>query len=79
MERSYLKQARGFTQNGKSKMLASFQTYHGILITVRSSVKARKCLLQNGCIFLWTERLFQELAKEHFGTQSQLGESGLVG
>ena len=38
-----------FTQNARSEMFVSLQTYH---IAVRSTAKAIKILLQNGCIFI---------------------------
>ena len=79
MERKYSKQASWFTQNARSKMFVSFQANHGIQIAVRFTVKAVKCLLKNGCIFLLTGRFCWGPVKEHLGIQRQLGESGLAG
>ena len=79
MEKKYLKQARWFTQNAGSKIFVSLQAYYGIQMAVRSTVKAVKRLLQNGCIFLLTRRFCWGHVKEHFGIQRKLGESALVG
>ena len=54
-------------------MCVSFQTYHGILIAVRSTVKAVKYLLQNSCIFILTGRFYQGPVEEYFGIWRQLG------
>ena len=54
-------------------MFVSLQTYHSIQIAVRFLVKPVKYLLQNGCIFILTERFCQDSVEEYFGIERQLG------
>ena len=58
-----------FTQNARSKIFVSLQTFHGIQIAVRSTVKAAKGFLQNGYICILTERFCQDPVEEYFGIQ----------
>ena len=53
-------------------MFVSLQTY-SIQIAVRFLVKPVKYLLQNGCIFILTERFCQDSVEEYFGIERQLG------
>ena len=53
----------------KMSDLKYLQTFHGIQIAVRSTVKAAKGFLQNGCICILTERFCQDPVEEYFGIQ----------
>ena len=62
-----------FTQNARSRMFISWQTYEGFKITVNSSIEATKFLLQEGMEFVLTERFCQDTLEEYFGNQRKLG------
>ena len=59
-------------QNDRSELFICLQTWH-INRCNRSTVKAVNVLLQNGCIFILTERFCQDAEEEYFGIQKQLG------
>ena len=62
-----------FTQNARSRMFISWQTYEGFQISVFSVIEATKFLLQEGMEFVLTERFCQDPAEEYFGNQRKLG------
>ena len=53
-----------FNQNPRSKMFVCLQTNHSIQITVRSTVKAVKYLLEKGSKFILMERFCQDPVEE---------------
>ena len=63
-----------FTQNARSRMFISWQTYEGFQISVFSVIEATKFLLQEGVEFVLTERFCQDPAEEYFGNQRKLGD-----
>ena len=62
-----------FTQNARSRMFISWQTYEGFQISVHSAIEATKFLLQEGMEFVLTERFCQDTIEEYFGSQRKLG------
>ena len=62
-----------FTQNARSRMFVSWQTYEGFQISVHSAIEATKFLLQEGMEFVLTERFCQDPLEEYFGNQRKLG------
>ena len=61
-----------FTQSARSKICVTLQKYYGMQITGRSTVDAVTALLQNGCIFILTERFLRDPIEEYAGIQRQL-------
>lgn len=59
-----------FTQNARSRMFISWQTYEGFKI---SAIEATKFLLQEGMQFVLTERFCQDPTEEYFGNQHKMG------
>ena len=55
-------------------MFVCLQTWHKNRCNC-STVKAVNFLLQNGCIFILTERFCQDPVEEYFGIQKQLGRT----
>ena len=62
-----------YTQNARSRMFLSWQTYEGYKITVHSAIEATKFLLQEGMEFVLTERFCQDPVEEYFGKQRKIG------
>ena len=62
-----------FTQNARSRIFISSQTYEGFQISVFSVIEATKFLLQEGMEFVLTERFCQD-PEEYFGNQLKLGQ-----
>lgn len=62
-----------YTNNARSKMFLSWQTYEGLKITVHSVVEATKFLLNEGMEYVLTERFCQDPLEEYFGNQRKLG------
>lgn len=62
-----------FTQNARSKMFISWQTYEGFQITVNAVIDICKFLLQEGIEYVLTEPFCQDPAEEYFGSQRKLG------
>ena len=62
-----------FTQNARSKMFISWQTFEGFQITTYSVTEAIKFLLSEGMEFVLTERFCQDPVEEYFGNQRKLG------
>ncbi|KXJ07724.1 DNA transposase THAP9 [Exaiptasia diaphana] len=62
-----------YTQNARSRMFLSWQTYEGYKITVNSAIEATKFLLQEGMEFVLTERFCQDPVEEFFGKQRKIG------
>ena len=58
-----------FTDDEKSKMFVSWQTYEGFQITVNSIIEATKFLLSEGMEFVLTERFCQDTVEQYFGNQ----------
>lgn len=59
-----------FTQNARSRMFISWQTYEGFKI---SAIEATKFLLQEGMQFVLTEQFCQDPTEENFGNQRKMG------
>ena len=62
-----------FTQNARSKMFLSWQTFVGFEVTTYSVIEVVKFLLSEGMAFVLTERFCQDPIEEYFGNQRQLG------
>ena len=62
-----------FTQNARSRMFLSWQTYEGLQISAYSVVEATKFLLNEGVEYVLTERFCQDPLEEYFGNQGKLG------
>ena len=62
-----------FTQNARSRMFISWQTYGGLQISVYSLIEATKFLLTEGFEFVLTERFCQDVLEEYFERQRSLG------
>ena len=62
-----------FTDNARSTMFLSWQTYEGLKITSYSLIEATKFLLNQGFEFVLTERFCQDVVEEYFGQQCALG------
>ena len=62
-----------FTQNARSRMFLSWQTYEGLQISAYSVVEATKFLLNEGMEYVLTERFCQDPLEEYFGNQRKLG------
>ena len=62
-----------FTQNAKSKMFISWQTYEGLQVTVHSFKEVVKCLLESGVKYVLSERFCQDALENYFGRQSAIG------
>ena len=62
-----------FTQNARSRMFISWQTYEGLQISVYSLIEAAKFLLTEGFEFVLSERFCQDVLEEYFGRQHSLG------
>lgn len=62
-----------FTQNAKSRMCISWQTYEGFQMTTFFAIEATKFLLEEGMEFVLTERFCQDPVEEYFGNQRKLG------
>ena len=58
-----------FTQNAKSRMFISWQTYEGIQVTVHSLKEVVKYLLENGVKYVLSERFCQDDLEDYFGRQ----------
>ena len=58
-----------FTQNAKSRMFISWQTYEGFKMTSFSAIEATKFLLEEGMEYVLTERFCQDPVEEYFGSQ----------
>ena len=63
-----------FTDNARSRMFLSWQTYEGLKITSYSLIEATKFLLNQGFEFVLTERFCQDVVEEYFGQQRALGK-----
>ena len=63
-----------FSQNARSKMFLSWQTYEGLQITAHSVREATKFLLNEGVEYVLTERFCQDPPEEYFGNQRKLGK-----
>ena len=62
-----------FTQNAKSKMFISWQTYEGLQVTVHSFKEVVKYLLENGVTYVLSERFCQDDLENYFGRQRAIG------
>ena len=62
-----------FTNNAKSNMFMSWQTYEGIKITVHSSIELIKYLLSQNVPYVFTERFCQDPLENYFGQQRSIG------
>ena len=62
-----------FTQNARSRMFLSWQTYEGLQISAYSVVEATKFHLNEGMEYVLTERFCQDPLEEYFGNQRKLG------
>ena len=62
-----------FTQNAKSNMFLSWQTYEGIQVTVHSFKEVCKFLLQQGVPYILSERFCQDDVENYFGRQRAIG------
>lgn len=62
-----------FTQNAKSRMFISWQTYEGFKMTSFSAIEATKFLLEEGMEYVLTKRFCQDPVEEYFGSQRKLG------
>ena len=58
-----------FSQNAKSRMFISWQTYEGFQRSVYSSVEVCKFLLQNDVQYVLSERFCQDDLENYFGRQ----------
>ena len=58
-----------FTQNARSKIFLSWQTFEGFEITTYSVIEVVKFLLSEGMEFVLTERFCQDPIEEYFGNQ----------
>ena len=63
-----------FSQNARSKMFLSWQTYEGLQITAHSVIEATKFLLNEGVEYVLIERFCQDPLEEYFGNQRKLGK-----
>ena len=61
-----------FTQNAKSNMFISWQSYEGLQITVNSFREVCKFLLQHGIPYILSERFCQDDLENYFGRQRSL-------
>ena len=68
-----LQRPGNFTVSAREKMFASGQTHEGIQITCYSVIEATKCLLKEGLQFVLTERFWQDVLEEYFGSQRGIG------
>ncbi|XP_068737221.1 uncharacterized protein [Montipora capricornis] len=55
-----------FTQNARSRMFLSWQTYEGFQISARSTIECTKFLLSEGMEYVLTERYCQDPVEEYF-------------
>ena len=62
-----------FTQNDKSNMFISWQSYEGLQVTVHSFKEVCKFLLQQGISYILSERFCQDDLENYFGRQRAIG------
>ena len=62
-----------FTQNDKSNMFISCQSYEGLQVTVHSCKEVCKFLLEQGISYILSERFCQDGLENYFGRQRAIG------
>ena len=62
-----------YTPNDRNRMFLSSQTYKGFKITVNSHAEIIKFFLAEGCKYVLTKRLMQDLIEDYFGHQREKG------
>ena len=62
-----------FTQNDKSNMFISWQSYEGLQVTVHSFKEVCKFLLEQGISYILSERFCQDDLENYFGRQLAIG------
>ena len=62
-----------FTQNAKSNMFISWQSYEGLQVTVHSFKEVCKFLLEQGIPYILSERFCQDDLENYFGRQRAIG------
>ena len=62
-----------FTQNDKSNMFISWQSYEGLQVTVHSFKEVCKFLLEQGISYILSERFCQDDLENYFGRQRAIG------
>ena len=62
-----------FSDDHRSRMLLSQQTYKGLKTTVSSLIDVVKFLISEGMEFVLSERFCQDLLEEYFGRQRERG------
>ena len=63
----------GFSKEEKQMMFISSQTYEGYHITINSLVNIVQFLLNEGFLYVLTERFMQDVLEEYFGYQRARG------
>ena len=61
------------TQNDKSNMFISCQSYEGLQVTVHSFKEVCKFLLEQGISYILSERFCQDDLENYFGRQRAIG------
>ena len=62
-----------FTQTDKNNMFLSYQTYHGLKMTIYSIKEVVPFLLKNGFDYVLSERFCQDDVENYFGRQRAIG------
>ena len=62
-----------YSDNAQSKIFTSWQSYEGLRITVFSFKKVCKFLLQQGTLYIFSERFCQNDLENYFGKQRAIG------
>ena len=62
-----------FSDDDRSRMFLSQQTYKGLKITVSSLIDVVKFLISEGMEFVLSERFCQDLLEEYFGRERERG------
>ena len=62
-----------FSEDQKSRMFLSLQTYEGLKITAYSHVEAIRFLLEQGFQYVLSERFMQDVLEDYFGHQRSKG------
>ena len=62
-----------FTQNDKSNLFISWQSYEGFQVRVHSITKVCKFLLEQGISYILSERFYQDDLENYFGRQRAIG------
>ena len=62
-----------YTENARSQMFISWQSYEGLQITVLSFKKVCKFLLEQGVLYIISERFSQDDVENYFGRHHAIG------